>query len=606
MPHDVAMNHSSIRRRMMNDGEGELHRVMERVRSHGDPAVWIHRLSGDEVQAQWKTALSQAEAGAATPLLGVPFAVKDNIDVAGLPTTAACPAYAYIASHTATCVRRLLDAGAILIGKTNLDQFATGLVGTRSPYGACRNAFDDRYISGGSSSGSAIAVAAGLVSFALGTDTAGSGRIPAAFNNIVGMKPTRGHVSAHGVVPACRSLDCVSIFALTCEDAARVLAVIAGHDEKDSYSRAAPFNAGIAQLPNPFRFGVPRGWLEFFGNAQYARLYEAAVERAQSLGGIAVDIDYEPFARAAALLYGGPWVAERYAAIADFIRGQPESLFPVTRTIIGKATKFNAVETFEAMYELARLKALADRVWRRIDVMLLPTAGTIYTLNEVEAQPYQTNTNLGCYTNFVNLLDYAALAAPAGITTAGLPFGVTLIAPAWGDAMLAELGQRMQAAAKLTMGATGVAMPAPEENRVVSASPAPGFIRLAVVGAHLSGQPLNGQLTRRGGTLVRTCRTAPLYRFYALTCTTPLKPGLVRVADGARGHAIEVELWDLPAETFGSFVNDIPSPLGIGTLSLDDGSTVKGFLCEPHGVQGATEISHLGGWRAYMASIEKE
>ena len=583
-----------------------LMRAMSRADAYADPAVWIARLAQDQVMQQWSEAKSRAAAGAAMPLLGVPFAVKDNIDVAGLPTTAGCPDFTYTPEQSATCVHRLMDAGAILIGKTNLDQFATGLVGTRSPYGACRNALDPSYISGGSSSGSAVAVAAGLVSFALGTDTAGSGRIPAGFNNIVGLKPTRGYISTHCVVPACRSLDCVSIFALTCDDAAAVLRVVAGHDAHDSFSRSSPLNSMQATLPQPFRFGVPRRHLQFFGNDEYASLYEAAAQRMQWAGGVAVEIDFTPFADAAALLYGGPWVAERYAAISSFIKSQPNSLLPVTRSIIEKASQISAVETFEAMYELAWLKSIADEVWKSIDLMLLPTAGTIYTHEQVAAEPIQLNTNLGYYTNFVNLLDYSAIAVPSGFTSHGLPFGVTLVAPAWCDGMLARLGSKIHIAAALALGTGTTTLATHDGDTPESAqAPLPGFVRLAVLGAHLSGQPLNWQLTQRGGTLMRTCRTAPIYRFYALANSAPAKPGILRVGDGQTGHAIEVELWDIPHESLGSFVDGIPSPLGIGTLTLEDDSTVKGFICEPFGLTGATDISHHGGWRAYLSSISR-
>lgn len=601
----ISMDLQSVMAAIARSPESVIEEVLRRVEAYADDAVWIHRLSRDHVHQQLAGAKARKAGGAMLPLFGVPFTVKDNIDVAGLPTTAACPDFAYIAGKTATSVQRLIDAGAILIGKTNLDQFATGLVGTRSPYGACRNVFDSRYISGGSSSGSAVAVAAGLVTFALGTDTAGSGRVPAGFNNIVGLKPTRGLVSTAGVVPACRSLDCVSIFALTCEDAATVLQVMAGHDVTDSYSRIAPLNWAISQPATTWRFGIVREHAKFFGNAEYASQYDAAIARMTSLGGTPVEIDYQPFAQAASLLYGGPWVAERYAAIAEFIEKSPQSLLPVTRSIIEKATQVTALQTFKAMYELTALRTQADHIWRQLDLLLLPTAGTIYTHAEVEAKPIELNTNLGYYTNFVNLLDCAAIAVPSAMTASGVPFGVTLVAPAWRDAMLWKIGARYHMETKLPLGTMGQKVTMATSSATPSKAPAPGFIRLAVVGAHLTGQPLNWQLTQRSATLVRTCRTAPVYRFYALTNSTPLKPGLVRVPGGEKGHAIEVELWDLPHETFGSFVNDIPAPLGIGTLTLEDQTTVKGFLCEPYGVEGTTEISHLGGWRAYLATFKK-
>jgi allophanate hydrolase len=595
------MDLTSYKARNAASPEDALQEVYARVERYPDPAVWIYRLSRDAVLAQLRAATLRLGKGIAQPLLGVPFAVKDNMDVAGLPTTAACPKYAYVASRTATAVQRLLDAGAILIGKTNLDQFATGLVGVRSPYGACRNTFDDRYIAGGSSSGSAVAVAAGLVSFSLGTDTAGSGRVPAAFNNIVGLKPTRGLVSAAGIVPACRTLDCVSVFALTCTDACQVLEIIAGHDEADPFSRRAPLPWRTARMPTKFRFGVPHEDLEYFGNAHYAALYEDAIVRLRQLGGVPVAVDLEPFREAAALLYGGPWVAERYAAVKGLIESDPDALLPVTRTILQRAKLIGAVETFEAMYRLAAIQAAAERAWSKMDVMLLPTAGTIYTRAEVDADPIQLNTHLGTYTNFVNLLDCSAIAVPSGLTKQGLPFGVSLIASAWCDGKLWRLGEMLHRSTNLTLGATGHAMPS---TRATSEPALPsGGVCLAVVGAHLSGQPLNWQLTRRGALLVKTCRTAAAYRLYALTHCSPPKPGLVRAPAGQPGAAIEVEVWLMSEEAFGGFVATIPAPLGIGVLALEDGTQVQGFICEPYGTENANDISHYGGWRAYLADV---
>ncbi len=589
--------------RLRASPEAVIDDVLRRRDEYADPAVWIHRLSREQVLGQLEAARSTARAGVAQPLLGVPFAVKDNMDVAGLPTTAGCPDFSYIATRTAAAVQRLHDAGAILVGKTNLDQFATGLVGTRSPFGACKNTFDPRYISGGSSSGSAVAVAAGLVSFSLGTDTAGSGRVPAAFNNIVGLKPTRGLVSTAGVVPACRSLDCVSIFSLTCDDAVRILRLVAGIDDADAFSRPAPPNWASLAMPRAWRFGIPRGAMQFFGYDDYARLYAAAIDRMAALGGTCVEVDYEPFAQAAQLLYGGPWVAERYAAIKPFIERSPQSLLPITRSIIEKARQLTAVEAFEATYRLAELRAQADRVWRDVDVLLLPTAGTIYTHDLVAADPLRLNTNLGHYTNFMNLLDCCGIAVPAGLTGGGLPFGVTLAAPAWRDALVGAIGQWMQEAAALPMGATGHAMPtSPPASRSSPAQPAAGHVHLAVVGAHLTGQPLNWQLTEHHAVKVRACRTAPLYRLFALADTTPPKPGLVRVNRGDAGHAIEVEVWDISQPGLGRFMTNIPPPLGIGTLTLEDGQAVRGFICEPCALEGATDISRFGGWRSYLAS----
>ncbi len=544
------------------------------------------------------------------PLYGVPFAVKDNIDVEGRPTTAACPAFARTAAESATIVRKLCNAGAILVGKTNMDQFATGLVGTRSPYGACRNPFDGRYISGGSSSGSAVAVAAGLVSFALGTDTAGSGRVPAAFNNIVGWKPTRGRLSTAGFVPACRSLDCPSVFALVCEDVAAVARVASGFDAADPYSRspeelAAPSTGSgqAAEFPVKFRFGVPGGHqLEFFGSGAGPVLFRRAVQRLEELGGEATPIDFAPFLAAAKLLYEGPWLAERLAAIRGFYADHADDILPVTRSIIGSASRISAVEAFEGQYELRRIARAAIEQWRRMDVLLSPTAGRIYTIDDVQREPVQLNRNLGYYTNFVNLLDLAAVAVPNGFEPGGLPAGVTLIGPMGSDDALLKLAARFHRATGLTLGAMGSPMPAATApaDPVPPAPATPPGIHLAVVGAHLSGMPLNHQLTDAGGKLVRACQTAAKYRLYALPGTTPPKPGLVRSADG--GGAIDIEVWELSAEAFGRFVAAIPPPLGVGTIELEDGNLVKSFLCESYVVDSAPEITKLGGWRQYVVA----
>ncbi len=555
--------------------------------------IWISRLDGDRLRGYAK-ALEGCDP-ASLPLYGIPFAIKDNIDLAGVPTTAACPEFAYTPSRHATVVQRLIDAGAIPVGKTNLDQFATGLNGTRSPYGACRNAFDPDYISGGSSSGSAVAVALGLASFSLGTDTAGSGRVPAAFNHLVGHKPSCGALSTRGVVPACRSLDAVSIFALTAEDAERVLAVAAAFDAEDAYSRSLAPNGFDFGRAASFKFGVPMAKdLEFFGNADAQRLFSEAVERLRSLGGTAVEIDLAPFLDTARLLYGGPWVAERYLAIRDFFDAQPDKIFPPVREIIGGGRDYSAADTFAHLYRLRALKRVCDAVWDTINVMLTPTAGTIYRVAEVEADPIRLNSNLGYYTNFMNLLDLAATAVPAGFQADGLPFGVTLIAPPHQDAPLLHLASRMQQALGDTLGATGQALPAAE---MLEGLPS-GQVRVAVVGAHLSGLPLNFQLTERGARLVAATQTAPKYRFYALP--DGKRPGLIQVErDGA---AIACEVWEMPAEKFGSFVAGIPAPLGIGKLELTDGTVVNGFICEGLGIADAQDITSYGGWRNWLAA----
>ncbi|MEC5400321.1 allophanate hydrolase [Uliginosibacterium sp. H1] len=563
-----------------------------------DHYAWISLMPRERMLAMAREL--EARDPATLPLYGVPFAVKDNIDLAALPTTAGCPDFAYQPEADAFVVARLVAAGALPIGKTNLDQFATGLNGTRSPYGACRNAIDPTFISGGSSSGSAVTVASGQVSFSLGTDTAGSGRVPAAFNNIVGHKPTCGLLSASGVVPACRSLDTMSIFALTADDAQRVLAVAQGFDEADAYSRAVQphgFDFGRAAR---FRVGVPRAeQLAFFGDAQAASLFDEAVQRVRELGGEAVEVDFAPFLEAARLLYEGPWVAERYQAIRAFIDAKPEALFPVTREItLGGATPL-AADAFAAQYRLRMLKRRCDAVWRDVDCMLTPTAGAIYTIAQMQADPLRLNSNLGYYTNFMNLLDYAAVAVPAGFREDGMPFGVTFCAPAFQDTPLLNLAARWQRLLDLRLGASKERVPAPATVGLAQTS---GQIELAVCGAHLQGLPLNHQLLSRGARLVARTRSAPHYRLYALAGGPPQRPGMLRVEQG--GAAIEVEVWEMPVQELGSFVAAIPAPLGIAKLELADGRWVSGFICESAGLSGARDITAHGGWRAWLASSE--
>ncbi len=560
-----------------------------------DDAVWIHRLPLADLLAHARRleTLDRAK----LPLYGVPFAIKDNIDLAGAPTTAACPAFAYTPAESAFVVQRLLDAGAIPIGKTNLDQFATGLVGVRSPHGTPKNPFHPEMIPGGSSSGSACTVSAGLVSFSLGTDTAGSGRVPASFQNLVGVKPTRGWLSTRGVVPACRSLDCVSVFALTVGDATAVTQIAAGYDSAEPFSRPAR-SEFTPPLSTPFRFGVPAAdQLEWFGDTQNPALFADAIRTIESLGGTKIEIDFAPFRDAARLLYEGPWVAERWAAVRAFHGKNADAIFPVTRKIIEGGAKPLAVDAFEALYQLAALRRQADATWTQVDTLLLPTAATIYTRAQLEADPITLNSRLGHYTNFANLLDTAALAVPAGFRADGLPFGITFFGPAWSDARLATLGAAFQQATAKTLGHTSHPLPPP-----APATPrASSEIHLAVVGAHLSGQPLNSQLTERGAHLVRSTHTANCYRLHALAGTTPPKPGLLRVAPGD-GAPIEIEIWSLAPAAWADFVAAIPAPLGIGTLLLADGSAVKGFLCEPAALAGAEDITHHGGWRAYRAA----
>ncbi len=565
--------------------------IDEALRRAAQPHVWITLLSREEVMTfVEKLTPSDIEK---LPLFGVPFAIKDNIDLAGVPTTAACPEFAFTPERSATVVERLMAAGAIPIGKTNMDQFATGLVGTRTPHGACSSVFDPRYISGGSSSGSAVAVASGMVAFSLGTDTAGSGRVPAAFNNIVGLKPSKGVLSTRGVFPACRSLDCVSIFAISSADARVVFDAAAGTDSEDAFSRVLTDRV-LTERP---RFGVPKAdQLEFFGDADAARLFEQSATRLTALGCERVEIDFAPFRETAALLYAGPWVAERRHALGDFLDRKGEAMDPTVRAVIGGADKYSARDAFDAAYKLQALTAAARAEWGRMDVLLLPTAGTTYTIAEVQADPIRLNSNLGFYTNFVNLLDLAAIAVPGGFRGDGLPFGVTLMAPAFSDRALLALGDRLHRAGGGNLGVTSAKMA--DQPEVFA--PVARDIFLTVVGAHLSGMPLNHQLTSRGARFVKATQTAPTYRLYALANTTPPKPGLVRTTD-PQARGIEVEVWALSEAAFGSFVAEVPAPMTIGTVELADGSTAKGFACEPCALDGGIDITEHGGWRAYLA-----
>ncbi len=550
------------------------------------PQAWITRLSAP---------VQTASTGS---LAGLRFAVKDNIDVQGVPTTAACPAFAFTPTAHAKVVQRLLDAGACLVGKTNLDQFACGLNGTRSPYGAVPNAFSPAYVSGGSSSGSAYVTATGQVDFALGTDTAGSGRVPAGLNNLVGLKPTKGLISTRGVVPAAQSVDCVSIFAGDVGLAARVLQVAMGYDAADPYSRALTLT-GTA-LPHAFRFGVP-SILEFYGDAAAEAEFADAITRMQALGGTPLAIDFTPFADAAALLYESALVAERYAAIRPFFDANEAEVVEPVRSIVARGRDYSAADLYAAQAQLRAYGQKAAALWHGMDVLLVPTAPTHYTIAAMQADPVVLNRNLGAYTNFVNLLDYAALSVPSCIRPDGLPFGITLIGPCASDWQLADLGQRYHHATGLSQGATGKPLPpfAP-----IAGMKTPATVKVAVVGAHLSGMPLNSQLTERGACLLGAAETAPHYRFFALPGTTPPKPGLLRVANGT-GAGIALEIWEMPLAHYGSFVASIPAPLGIGTLQLADGSSVQGFVCEALATQGAQDITHLGGWRAYIASLQR-
>ncbi|HEV2154576.1 allophanate hydrolase [Bradyrhizobium sp.] len=567
-------------------------RTYQRIRDHNDPAIFISLR--DEKDAIAEAEKLAAKDPANLPLYGVPVAVKDNIDALGFPTTAACPAFSFTPTHDSTAVERLRSAGAIIIGKTNLDQFATGLVGVRSPYGIPKNSIREDLIPGGSSSGSAVAVGAGLVPLTLGTDTAGSGRVPAMLNNIVGLKPSLGMISTAGLVPACRTLDCISVFALTVDDAALALSVMAGPDQADPFSRDRPLGA-ITPFPTNLRLGVPRnGQLIFFGDKKAEAAYADALKRWTTLGATLVEFDLEPFYETARLLYEGPWVAERFLVIKNLLASAPDTIHPVTREITAAGARLTAADTFSALYRLQGLRKIAERTFANIDALVLPTAPTAYTTAQVLANPIELNSRLGTYTNFVNLLDLCGLAIPASMRADGIPFGITLLAPAGRDAMLASIGRAFHADTKLTVGAKGVPQaalaPLPANNG--------DEIPIAVVGAHLSGMALNGELTALNAKLVEATKTAPDYKLYALK-TAPPKPGLLRVAAGT-GASIELEIWSLSSSGFGKFVNAIPAPMAIGTVRLADGRSVKGFLVEPEVLGEARDITAYGGWRAFM------
>lgn len=542
------------------------------------PQAWIARFADGDILAAARAVDARVAAGEDLPLAGVPFAVKDNIDVAGIDTTAACPDFAFRPQRSAFVVERLLAAGAICIGKTNLDQFATGLNGTRSPHGAPRCVFNLDYVSGGSSSGSAVAVGAGLVPLALGTDTAGSGRVPAAFNGLVGFKPSKGRWSTTGLLPACRSLDCITVFAADAADAALADSVIAGFDADDDYARDLP------DLPVGRRLGVPlaaqRPW---FGDVQAEWLFERAIARALDLGFSVQEVDIAPLLEAAKLLYDGPWVAERTAAMETVLRDMAHAIDPTVRGIVEKGLGMSAVDAFRGQYALTGYARHAEALWREVDMLFVPTSPTIYRVREMQANPVVLNSHFGAYTNFVNLLDMAAVAVPAGFRGNGTGFGASFFAPAGTDRALLDVAALWDD-------------PYPKPELALETSM--DRIRLAVVGAHLEGMPLHWQLTSREAIFVAKTRTAPSYRLYAMADSVPPKPALVHDASGA---SIEVEVWELDVAAFGSFVAEVPPPLAIGTVTLEDGSPVKGFVAEPRAIVGAEDITALGGWRAFCA-----
>jgi allophanate hydrolase len=567
--------------------------IFARLDAVGDPAIFIHlRAHADLVQ--------EAEAlgpyDASKPLWGIPFAVKDNIDVAGIETTAACPSYAYTPREDAFVVAKLRAAGALMIGKTNLDQFATGLVGVRSPYGVPRNSIDPDIVPGGSSSGSAVVVGHGIVTFSLGTDTAGSGRVPAALNNIVGLKPTLGALSATGVVPACRTLDTISIFALSVDDAYAAFAVARGYDGRDAFSKHV-VHEDLTAPPAKLRIGVPSdASVEFFGDEVQRETFARDISNLRETGSEIVSLDFTPLYDIAKMLYQGAWVAERYTVIGDLLASDPESIHPVTRQIVSQAEDLSAADAFRGIYRLAELKRKAEPMLKGLDMLCVPTISTFYRTADLEADPITPNANLGTYTNFVNLLNMCAIAVPTNPRRDGRPGGVTLLADAGHDAQVAALGRSIEAGCTRTMGATKHPLPEPTTLKAAETR----HIDLAVCGAHMSDLPLNWQLTNRGAEFVRKDWTAACYRFFALEGQPPARPGLVR-SETPHGVSVAVEVWSIPKTALGAFIEAIPAPLGIGTIELRDGTLVKGFLCESSGVRGATDISAIADWRLYLS-----
>ncbi len=593
---DLSFDLASLRARYAEglDPVAVVELVYARIGAAGDPGIFISLLPLETARAM---ARALGPFDPSKPLWGAPFAIKDNIDLAGLPTTAACPAFAHAPAESAACVQALVDAGALPIGKTNLDQFATGLVGVRSPYPPPKNAFDPAIVPGGSSSGSGVAVARGLVSFALGTDTAGSGRVPAALNNVVGLKPSLGAVSIRGVVPACKSLDCVSIFACCVADAWDVLRAMAVEDGRDPFQRPLSF-ADVGAAPPALKLGVPRAEdLEFFGDDNAAAAWRAALAVLKDMGAAFVEVDMRPLLAAAKLLYDGPWVAERHAALRAFLATNAADVLPVTRGIIEEAKRYSATDAFDAAYEMRGIAQYARAIERTYDMLVVPSIPGAPTVADLERDPLTPNARLGRWTNFVNLLDMSALAVPGPFRPDGFPAGVTLIGPRGADARLAAVGDVFHARSGVGMGKGRLAPPSLPPGSTTPAD----WIELVVVGAHLSGMALNRELTELGAQFARAVKTEPCYRFHALAGGPPKRPGLIRCAAG-EGVAIETEVWSLSPAAFGRFVAGIPAPLGIGVIALADGTRPKGFLAEPEGLVGARDIGALGGWRAFIAA----
>ena len=567
--------------------------IFRRLDAVNDPGIFIHLCDREDLRAQ-ADALGDYDPD--MPLWGIPFAAKDNIDVAGIETTAACPAYAYTPQADAFVIANLRAAGALMIGKTNLDQFATGLVGVRTPYGAPLNSVDPQIVPGGSSGGSGVIVGHGIVTFSLGTDTAGSGRVPAALNNIVGLKPTLGALSASGVVPACRSIETVSIFALTVDDAYAAFAAARGFDAADAYAKRLTHEP-LTVPSKPLRVGVPdAATIEFFGDTVQQAAFDRDVALLKATGAEIDYISFEPLYAIARMLYEGAWVAERYTVIEELLQRDQDAIHPVTRQIITHAESMSAADAFRGMYRLVELKRAAEPLLEGLDLLCVPTIPTIYSVADLEADPVTPNSNNGTYTNFVNLLDMCGIAVPTAPRSDGRPGSVTLLAGAGQDALAASVARRFELACKRNMGATAHPVPTPPAlPEAVSDQ-----IELAVCGAHMTDLPLNWQLTDLGATFVRKAQTTAEYKFYALAGGPPARPGLVR-SDAADAGSVAVEVWSLPKVAFGQFMAGIPAPLGIGTVALSDGASVKGFICEASGAKGATDITHIGDWRAYLA-----
>lgn len=600
---NIEMTISALRNEYANDRlspDTVFAAIRKYAAEYQDHNIWISLFDEKQV-SRWLAALTKDNFNN-MPLWGIPFTIKDNIDLAGVPTTAGCEAFTFTPEKSATVVARLMSAGAIPVGKANLDQFATGLNGTRSPWGSCRNSVNAAYISGGSSAGSAVSVALGLSSFSLGTDTAGSGRVPACFNNLIGLKPSRGLIPASGVVPACQSLDCVSVFAYNTDDANTVLAVAEGLDQDDPYSRQNPFDNlthGYGVHDGAVKAGIiPIDQLKFFGDGDYQRAYDETLKSLSSSGFELVELDYRPFDEVARLLYEGPWVAERYIATQPLIDESPDSIHETVRAVIEPGKQPAASELFKAQYQLAALKQQCDAALEEFDCLLTPTAGRLFTVDEMLEEPILRNSQLGYYTNFVNLLDMAAIAVPTAMTKAKLPFGVTVLGRRFSDRALLSIANRIQQTFPLKTGALDFDQPTLNSTPIND----PSRIDIAVCGAHLKDMPLNWQLTKRSAILKLVTTTAPKYRLYRLPGDSPIRPALV--VDKDVGAKIAVEVWSVPTTELGSFVAGIPSPLGIGRVTLANGDSCCGFICEQGGIDGAEDITQFGGWRAYIASLD--